>query len=1001
MRKVSRLAGLTFITCGLLFGQEEREGIRQPLPAPRVEKVPQTITFTGRVTTATGDPLPGAYIKVVGSVQGTVSGADGGFRLMLIAPPDPIQVEVSFVGYKTLRRTLSLAESSAPLTFALEEADIQAQEVVISASRISETFQTSPITIQKMSLRELNTMPGVSFFQNIPLLKGVDLIYSSFTFPIVNARGFNSPNNPRFVHRIDGVEMQSAGLNIPLGMLTSPPEIDMENVEVILGPASALYGPNAFNGIMNIQTRNPFQYPGLSASVRLGANHIDGQDVTAQPYYDIAARYAHTWGQRFGIKVIVQGMRAYDWVANNTTDRGIYDGASGRYAIPGPENPGYDAINRYGDEIRITPTIVRSIANRLVPLGIFPADTNDLDFYLSRTGYWEKDLVRYRAQVLRGSIGAYYRLSDKVQLSYAGWATLGSTVYQSANRYALQDAIVYASKVELHTPSFRLWGYVVGDDAGKSYDARFTGINMLRRVKPDPNWFVQYVWAYTGQLRRLAEIYGADPVAMGIPAPGDHAAARQYADSDAGERLAAYLRSVGGLSTLIAPLSGGAQPLPGSPAFRQLFDEITAYPNFAQGGSRFIDQSRLYHIETQYEITPLQEFAQVLVGGNFRYYHANSRGTIFSDSTSPIGLWEAGAFVQLSRSFWRERVRFITAGRYDKNQNFKGQITPRIAVMFALDDDKKHIVRFAYQTGFRMPTLQAQYLDLDLGPFKFIGGLTPSDRAYGIIGNNYSLASVQAFLAAYEQRSLGSANPQDYAGLLRSLDIQPIRPERNRCIEVGSRHILGDKLYIDIDYAFSRYWDFLGTIDLVGPIRYPQGEGRYYMGQLTADSIALQRYAVYRRYYNSSTPVSTHSASVLVQYAISSRFAVSGNFGYADILLTEEARNDALIAGFNTPRYKASAYFIGRELTQSRRMGFTIGYRWVNAYLFQEPFHEQIIPTYQLVDAQISYRFPRWKSTLRIGGQNILNNRHLEVPGGPMIGGLYYVQWVFDPFMMN
>jgi outer membrane receptor protein involved in Fe transport len=298
-----------------------------------------------------------------------------------------------------------------------------------------------------------------------------------------------------------------------------------------------------------------------------------------------------------------------------------------------------------------------------------------------------------------------------------------------------------------------------------------------------------------------------------------------------------------------------------------------------------------------------------------------------------------------------------------------------------------------------MPTLQAQYIDLNIGSFKLINGLRPSDETYGIIGNNYSQESVDAFLDSLKAGTRGSSNPSDYADLLRVLPINNIKPERVAALEIGTRHLLGNRLYIDLDYAYSRFTDFLGAIDLVGPRRYPQPDGSIVIGQLTPDSIATRAYANYRRNYNTSSVVFTHHAAIAVQYTISRQFFLNSNFTYADIILSEEAKVDKLIARFNTPKYRANVSLSGRELTSSKRWGFMIGYRWINAYLFEESFHQRIIPTYQLVDLQISYKIPKWKSMFRVGGQNILNNRHVEVPGGPTLGSLYYVQFVYDPFM--
>ncbi|MCS6789860.1 MAG: TonB-dependent receptor plug domain-containing protein, partial [Bacteroidia bacterium] len=906
----------------------------------------------------------------------------------------------SFVGYEPVTLTLSAAQAAQPITLTLKETSVRAQEVVISATRVSEAVMNSPVTVLKMSSREVQEAPGLNVFQNIPFVKGAEQVSSSLTFQIVNTRGFNSTNNTRFVQRMDGVEMQVPALNFPLGMLTNNNDLDIESVEIIPGPASALYGPNAFNGLLNIYTKDPFRYPGSSGYVRFGVNHIDGIDTTLRPLFDVSVRSAFAWRNRLGFKVVFSWFDGHDWIPSSTVDRGNYAGAAGAYAIPGAQNPGYDAVNRYGDEIRISPAQVRTIAGNLP---IPPRDPNDLDFYLARTGYFERELTQYYARAFRTTVGLYYRITDKLQLSYTGMISTGATMYQSVNRYAFRDFLFHVNKLELSGPDFRFWVYGLGEDAGKTYDVRFAAINLLRRVKSDQNWMVQYVWNYTGQLHQLFTLRGWDPAAFGISPGGNHAESRAFADSDRGEAVAAYIlaNTPAGdpIRNIVPVLRGGARPAPGSPEFRRLLNEIIAQPNFAAGGAQFFDRSSLYHSEGQYDFSRLVRWVNLLAGGNFRYFLMNSKGTLFSDTAAPIGLWEYGVFLQASKNLWNDRLRLIGSLRYDKNQNFMGQINPRAGILFSIDPEKKHNLRFSYQTGFRMPTLQAQYIDLNLGVLKFIGGLRQSDTYYGIINNNYSWASVNEFLNAVQNRTRGTANPSAYADFLRTLPIENVKPEKVGVLEVGSRHLILDKIYIDLDYAYSRYQDFIGTIDLIGPIRYIRSDGSIFMGQLTPDSIASGRYVRYRRYYNSTNVVYTHNIGISFQYTISRRFFVNMNFNYADIILSEAAKKDALIAGFNTSRYRTSAYLTGRELLRNRRLSFTIGHRWVNAYFFQEPFHEQIIPTYQLVDAQVSYKFPKINTMLRVGGQNILNLRHIQVPGGPTLGALYYVQVLYDPFL--
>jgi iron complex outermembrane recepter protein len=994
------IAGLIGV---LAWAQEEgrKRGRAEEKKETTPKPVVQAVTLRGRVVGSDGEPLPGAYVKVRGTVQGSVAGGDGSFQIVLLAPKDPVELEVSFVGYEPQLVSVSLAEAQQGISVTLRETGVQAQEVVISGSRVPEAVMQAPVTVLKMSAREVLEAPGVSLFQNITFLKGAEQVSSSLTFQVVNTRGFNSTTNTRFVQRLDGIEMQAPILNFPVGMITNAGDLDVASVEFIPGPASALYGPNAFSGILNVYTKDPFHYPGLSASVRVGVNHSDRIDTTPQPLYDVAFRYAKAWNNRLGVKVYANFFDAHDWVASDPTDQGPYAGAVGRYAVPGPQNPGYNAVNIYGDEARVSPATVRSIAMGLGPIlgGDMPQDTNDLGFYLARTGYWEKDMIRYNARVLKGSLGIYYRLTDKLQLNYQTFASTGATVYQGVNRYSLREFLFTTHKVEVAGPDYRVWAYGAWENAGNSFDSRFAALNMLNLAKTHNAWMVQYVLTYTGQMRRIAQALGLDPDMLGIPMGGDHAAARAFADSDRANALADAMRQVGYPSQIIPLFRGEARPAPGSPRFEELRKAVVAQPNFAAGGAQFFDRSSFYHIEGQYDLSRRVRLVQLILGGNFRYFLTNSRGTILSDSAGPIGVWEGGGFIQAGKALWQERLRLLASVRYDKNMNFSGRFTPRIATIIALDKAQNHNLRLSYQTGFRMPTLQAQYIDLNVGPFKLIGGLRPSDEAYGIIGNNYSQESVNAFLDSLGARTRGSSNPSDYADLLRVLPINNVKPERVAALEIGTRHLLWNRLYIDLDYAYSRFTDFLGSIDLVGPRRYPQPDGSIIIGRLTPDSIAAGAYANYRRYYNTSSVVFTHHAAIAVQYTISRQFFLNSNFTYADIILSEEAKVDKLIAQFNTPRYRANVSLTGRELTKSKRWGFMVGYRWVNAYLFEESFHSRIIPTYQLVDAQVSYKIPKWRSMVRLGGQNVLNNRHVEVPGGPTLGSLYYVQFVYDPYL--
>lgn len=194
-----------------VWGWAQEEG-RERMPEERVREarsMPRSPSYvlTGKVVSAAGEPLPGAYVRVVGTVQGAVAGAEGTFRIALLSPSDPIQLEASFVGHEPVSLSLPLAQANQPITLTLRETGVQAQEVVISATRVSETVMESPVTVLKMSSREIAESPGLNLFQNAALLKSVELVSVSLTYQVVNARGFNGTNNYRFVQRVDGMEM--------------------------------------------------------------------------------------------------------------------------------------------------------------------------------------------------------------------------------------------------------------------------------------------------------------------------------------------------------------------------------------------------------------------------------------------------------------------------------------------------------------------------------------------------------------------------------------------------------------------------------------------------------------------------------------------------------------------------------------------------------------------------------------------------------------------------
>lgn len=970
----------------------------------------ETQTVSGQVSDADGAPVPGAYIIQAGTQNGTVADLDGYFSLTLQQDTarQP-RLVVSSIGFAT--REIALEPDTGELLIELEKKYIQSDEIVVSASRVEENIMQSPVTIHKMTIQQLRTTPSLNLYDAVTTMQGVDVMASSLTFKSINTRGFNSPANSRFVQRIDGVDMQTPGLNMPAGALNGALDLDMAAVEVIPGAASALYGPNAFNGLMNIQTKSPFQYPGLSARVRMGANHLNSPapEPDPSPYYDVQIRYAKPLSNRVAFKFNLGYTRAQDWWATDERDVANYAGTAN--PPPGPGNPGYDGLNFYGDEAA---AVVDSsfFPEELFALNLLIPDSLQIETpptRIARTPYAEHELIDYNTYSLRGDAAFHYRFGNNNELILASRVSQGTTVLQADNRISMNNFLYHNHRLELQGERFFVRAYASLEDAGDSYDSRFAGLNVNKAWKSDTAWFAQYNFAYYGILDAIVNgMYPDDSVLQQLEVPQrfNDAAARAFADGNNTEvgilledRLAPLLEllpeeSRAGFEELFNQMGGEARYEPGSAEFEAALEEARQDADW-NTGARFIDRSRFYHTEGQYDLTGLIDWVDIVVGGSFRQYVLNSEGTVFADTAGRIRVREYGFYAQATRRFFDERVRITASGRYDKTENFEPRFTPRVAGVLSLGRYRQHNFRASYQTGFRMPELRHQWVAFNVGPYRVIGGFDSFFERYGLIyqgpegpvrNNAYTLASVQQF------RESGNA-----ADLL-PVEMAEIRPEFVRTVELGYRTFLTKTLMLDLNLYLNRYTDFIGSVDFVGPEFREVGTEEV---ALTPEEVAADSVDYFRRYINASEEVQSRGASVGLQWRMTQNFALNANYAYAEILSQEALGPYGLMTEFNTPPHKVNVGFSGMELDVlgKNRFGFGVNYRWQDAYLFQFGFGNGRVPAYGLVDAQVSYKLPKLRSVVQLGATNVLNNRHIEMFGGPTVGTMAYFQITYDEFL--
>jgi len=264
-------------------------------------------TVTGTVVDEANLPIPGANVIVVGTSSGTAADFDGNFTLT-VSQDAPFTIQASSVGFTS--ETQEVTSNNQTFNFILKEGSVL-DEVVISASRTPERIFESPVTVERFGLKEIKNTSSASFFDGIENLKGVDLNTNSLTFKSVNTRGFATFANTRFMQLVDGMDNSSPALNFALGNLLGMSELDVNTVELLPGASSALYGANAFNGIMFMTSKNPFDHQGVSAYAKTGLTSSDNAGDNS--FIDTGFRVAHAFSDKFAAKASVSFLNGTEW----------------------------------------------------------------------------------------------------------------------------------------------------------------------------------------------------------------------------------------------------------------------------------------------------------------------------------------------------------------------------------------------------------------------------------------------------------------------------------------------------------------------------------------------------------------------------------------------------------------------------------------------------------------------------------------------------------------
>ncbi|PWU01987.1 MAG: TonB-dependent receptor [Bacteroidetes bacterium] len=886
----------------------------------------------------TKEPVPAVSVTVKGKSDGDFTDDKGKFHFT-VNYSLPVTLVISSIGFET--KEIEVSSSTTPIEISFTPAISVGQEVVVSASRSAQRKLTSPVTIEQISNKDIIQSPQMNYYDMVQGLKGVDVTVSSIGFTSVTTRGFNTSGNTNFTQVVDGMDNQAPGLNFPLGAAIGLTQLDVNNIEILSGASSALYGSRGLNGTMVMTGKDPFKYQGLSVQITQGVNHISSKGtydpVKPSPYYDWTLRWAKKINSKLAFKINTQYTSAKDWVATDSTDK---NGMGSKYT-----NPNYNGVNYYGGatSVDINPFLGAAMSMNPDLEPIIDPILNEGPHYVSRSGFPEYGYLDNNAHLFKANAEFRYKINSKLEAIASATYGTGNVVYTNDTRYQLKDFKVAQYRGELKSDSWFFRAYTTQENSGHTLVAGPTAQLINEAAKPsyDPNtgdgWYPQYTAALLG-----AMISGADPVSAAW-------IARQQADIGI--------------------------PAVGSAEFNRLKDSISSKP-ITEGGTLFQDRSKLYNANFQYSFSRLIKFVDIIAGLNWRLYHLNSKGTLFPDYDAPINVHEYSAYIQFSKKLFDNKLNLSASFRDDKNTLFeKAKVTSRFSAVYEVA--RENYIRMSYQNAYSFPS-NIQSLQNTLNGYNSYssGGskLLLNDHYHFDQYPPYTLSSVEA----YQQ----SNNPND----LQRFYYNDIKPQSVNAFELGYSALIAKRVLIDVLGYYSTWKNFIGYTDVANTPG-------------TDDPNAFKDHSTYIQYniaFNGGQTVNTYGYAASVSVDLDKNFLVKANY-FSDYL---KNRNSSQVNNFNTPHYHINLELTNTGFGNKERWAFSVAARYKPAYYYvvSGGLASGTVPASLVLDAQVSYKMPSIHSSFKLGSTNLTNKYYSTGLANPAIGGVYYVTYAYNVF---
>jgi hypothetical protein len=189
-------------------------------------------------------------------------------------------------------------------------------------------------------------------------------------------------------------------------------------------------------------------------------------------------------------------------------------------------------------------------------------------------------------------------------------------------------------------------------------------------------------------------------------------------------------------------------------------------------------------------------------------------------------------------------------------------------------------------------------------------------------------------------------------------------------------------LIVDFSTYYNRYKDFISQEVVRVPYYGVVGDGG-----LSIDAIDNGDFQTWSTYTNSKVDVSSYGASLGLSIKVLGNFDLGGSYTFTKQDFDQEA-NPGFATNFNTPEHKFKASFGNTELFKN--FGFNLAYRFSDDYFWEATFGNGVVPEFHTLDAQINYKIPSLKTTIKVGGTNLTGQEYFTAFGTGFIGSMYY-----------